>query len=270
MSQIQGYRIEVCRTTCDDAANWYALVANTGRFEHRYVHQVLAPGVIRENHYRVRAININGVAGPWSNVATLDATEVRDVYLQTPNDSTLWVRFRVRNPDGNLLYVRYTNTATGTVGHAQYRLTKKQDGVKLVLSGLAADSWYKVELDFNENFDSPRRQVILVRHGAGGRDAADEPLCEGPAGRAGLAGRAVARGPGQRDVPAHGRDRQVPGAAQALRQHLHRDSAAHPGAGGAAAGEPDRHFEPALFSNLDCKRGRASATGPTRTATASP
>ena len=159
MSQIQGYRIEVCRTTCDDAANWYALVANTGRFEHRYVHQVLAPGVIRENHYRVRAININGVAGPWSNVATLAATEVRDVYLQTPDDSTLWVRFRVRNPDGNPLYVRYTNTATGTVGHAQYRLTKKQDGVKLVLSGLAADSWYKVELDFNENFDSPRRQT---------------------------------------------------------------------------------------------------------------
>ena len=158
-SQIQGYRIEVCRTTCDgDGADWYALVANTGRFEHRYVHQVLAPGVIRENHYRVRAININGVAGPWSNVATLDATEVRDVYLQTPNDSTLWVRFRVRNPDGNPLYVRYTNTATGTVGYTEYRLTKKQD-VRLVLSGLAADSWYRVDLDYSPDFDSPRRQT---------------------------------------------------------------------------------------------------------------
>ena len=43
-SQIQGYRIEVCRTTCDDETNWYALVANTGRFAHSYVHQVLAPG----------------------------------------------------------------------------------------------------------------------------------------------------------------------------------------------------------------------------------
>ena len=157
MSEIQGYRIEVCRTACDDETNWYALVPNTGKFEHRYTHQVLAPGVIRENRYRVRAININGKTGPWSNVATLAPTEVRDVYLQTPNDSTLWVRFRVRNPDGNLLYVRYTNTATGTVGHAQYRLTRKQDGVKLVLTGLAADTWYKVELDFNENFDSPRR-----------------------------------------------------------------------------------------------------------------
>ena len=157
MSQLQGYRIEVCRTACGDETNWYALVPNTGKFEHRYTHQVLAPGVIRENRYRVRAININGKTGPWSNVATLDPTEVRDVYLQTPNDSTLWVRFRVRNPDGNLLYVRYKNTATGTVGHAEYRLTKKQDGVKLVLSGLDAGSWYKVELDFNENFDSPRR-----------------------------------------------------------------------------------------------------------------
>ena len=88
-SQIQGYRIEVCRTTCDDETNWYALVANTGRFAHSYVHQVLAPGVIRENHYRVRAININGKAGPWSNVATLDETEVEGVYLQTPDDSTL-------------------------------------------------------------------------------------------------------------------------------------------------------------------------------------
>ena len=157
MSEIQGYRIEVCRTTCGDDANWYALVANTGEFKHTYTHQVLAPGVIRENRYRVRAININGKAGPWSKVATLDPTVAENVWLQTPDDSTLWVRFKVRNPDGNPLYVRYTNTATGAVGHTEHRLTKKQ-GVKLVLSGLAADSWYKVELDFSPDFDSPRRQ----------------------------------------------------------------------------------------------------------------
>ena len=157
MSEIQGYRIEVCRTTCDDAANWYALVANTGEFKHTYTHQVLAPGVIRENHYRVRAININGKAGPWSKVATLDETVAENVWLQTPDDSTLWVRFKVRNPDGNPLYVRYTNTATGAVGHTEHRLTKKGE-VRLVLSGLAADSWYKVELDFSPDFDSPRRR----------------------------------------------------------------------------------------------------------------
>ena len=97
-SQIQGYRIEVCRTTCDDEANWYAVVPNTGKFEHKYVHQVLAPGVIRENRYRVQAININGKPGPWSNVATLDETVVESFWLQTPDDSTLWVRFKVLQP----------------------------------------------------------------------------------------------------------------------------------------------------------------------------
>ena len=157
-SQIQGYRIEVCRTTCGDAANWYALVPNTRNFEHKYVHQVLAPGVIRENHYRVQAININGKTGPWSNVATLDRTVVENVYLQTPDDSTLWVRFRVLNPDGNKLYVRYTNTGTGSMGNAEpYRLTKKGD-VKLDLTGLEADSWYRVDIDFSADFDSARRQ----------------------------------------------------------------------------------------------------------------
>ena len=157
-SQIQGYRIEVCRTVCGDEANWYALVANTGRFEHSYVHQVLAPGVIRENHYRVQAININGKTGPWSNVATLDRTVVENFRLQTPDDSTLWVRFRVLNPDGNKLYVRYTNTGTGSMGNAEpYRLTKKGD-VKLDLTGLEADSWYRVDIDFSADFDSARRQ----------------------------------------------------------------------------------------------------------------
>ena len=156
-SQIQGYRIEVCRTVCDDEANWYALVPNTRKFEHKYVHQVLAPGVIRENHYRVQAININGKTGPWSNVATLDETVVESFWLQTPDDSTLWVRFKVRNPDGNLLYVRYENTGTGAVAYTDYRLTKKGD-VKLDLTGLAADSWYRVDLDFVDSFDSSRKQ----------------------------------------------------------------------------------------------------------------
>ena len=157
-SQIQGYRIEVCRTVCGEEANWYALVPNTRNFEHKYVHQVLAPGVIRENHYRVQAININGKTGPWSNVATLDRTVVENFRLQTPDDSTLWVRFRVLNPDGNKLYVRYTNTGTGSMGNAEpYRLTKKGD-VKLDLTGLEADSWYRVDIDFSADFDSARRQ----------------------------------------------------------------------------------------------------------------
>ena len=157
-SQIQGYRIEVCRTPCDDDdANWYAVVPNTRKFEHKYVHQVLAPGVIRENHYRVQAININGKTGPWSNVATLDPTVVESFWLQTPDDSTLWLRFRVFNPDGNKLHVRYEHTATGAVAYTERRLTKKGD-VKLVLSGLEAGSWYRVDLDFSPDFDSARKQ----------------------------------------------------------------------------------------------------------------
>ena len=156
-SQIQGYRIEVCRTPCDEEANWYAVVPNTRAFEHKYVHQVLAPGVIRENHYRVQAININGKTGPWSNVATLDPTVVESFRLQTPDDSTLWLRFRVLNPDGNKLYVRYENTGTGAVAYTERRLTKKGD-VTLDLTGLDADSWYRVDVDFDENFGSSRMQ----------------------------------------------------------------------------------------------------------------
>ena len=175
MSEIQGYRIEVCRTTCGDETNWYALVANTGKFEHRYTHQVLAPGVIRENRYRVQAININGKVGPWSKVARLDPTVLENVWLQTPDDSTLWVRFKVRNPDGNALHVRYENTGpvdardgntgTGTVGYAEHLLTKKGE-VTLVLSGLDAGSWYRVDLDFVNTFDSERMQSH--RHGTAG------------------------------------------------------------------------------------------------------
>ena len=156
-SQIQGYRIEVCRTACGDEANWYAVVPNTRKFEHKYVHQVLAPGVIRENHYRVQAININGKTGPWSNVATLEPTVVESFWLQTPDDSTLWLRFRVLNPDGNKLYVRYENTGTGAVAYTERRLTKKGD-VTLVLSGLDAGSWYRVDIDFSPDFDSSRMQ----------------------------------------------------------------------------------------------------------------
>ena len=87
------------------------------------------------------------------------------------DDSTLWVRFKVRNPDGNPLYVRYTNTGTGTMGHTEYRLTRKED-VKLVLSGLEAGSWYRVDLDFSPDFDSARKQS----HWYGTARAGETPL----------------------------------------------------------------------------------------------
>ena len=157
-SQIQGYRIEVCRTTCGDEANWYAVVPNTRAFVHKYVHQVLAPGVIRENRYRVRAININGKAGPWSNVATLDPTRLERFWLVSPNSSTVDVHLEVWNPDGNPLYVRYTGG--GEVRYKQQRLTKK--GFPVIGLPVEASTHYRVEVDFVDTFDSPRLQSATV------------------------------------------------------------------------------------------------------------
>ena len=157
-SQIQGYRIEVCRTTCGDEANWYAVVPNTRAFVHKYVHQVLAPGVIRENRYRVQAININGKTGPWSNVATLDPTRLERFWLVSPNSSTVDVHLEVWNPDGNPLYVRYTGG--GEVRYAQQRLTKK--GFPVIGLPVEASTHYRVEVDFVDTFDSPRLQSATV------------------------------------------------------------------------------------------------------------
>ena len=161
VSQIQGYRIEVCRTTCGDEANWYALVPNTGKFEHRYTHQVLAPGVIRENRYRVRAININGKMGPWSNVATLDVTVLERFWLVSPGARTVDVRLEVWHPDGNPLYVRYQDTSDPmSVRYKQQRLTKK--GYAVIGLSVDASTHYKVEVDFVDTFDSPRLQSATV------------------------------------------------------------------------------------------------------------
>ena len=157
-SQIQGYRIEVCRTTCGDEANWYAVVPNTRAFVHKYTHQVLAPGVIRENRYRVQAININGKTGPWSNVATLDPTRLERFWLVSPNSSTVDVHLEVWNPDGNPLYVRYTGG--GEVRYKQQRLTKK--GFPVIGLPVEASTHYRVEVDFVDTFDSPRLQSATV------------------------------------------------------------------------------------------------------------
>ena len=148
----------MCRTTCGDEANWYALVPNTRAFVHKYTHQVLAPGVIRENRYRVQAININGKTGPWSNVATLDPTRLERFWLVSPNSSTVDVHLEVWNPDGNPLYVRYTGG--GEVRYKQQRLTKK--GFPVIGLPVEASTHYRVEVDFVDTFDSPRLQSATV------------------------------------------------------------------------------------------------------------
>ena len=160
-SQIQGYRIEVCRTTCGDEANWYAVVPNTRKFAHKYVHQVLAPGVIRENRYRVRAININGKTGPWSNVGRLEPTVLERFWLVSPNSSTVDVHLEVWHPDGNPLYVRYQDTSDPmSVRYAEQRLTQK--GYPVIGLPVEASTHYRVEVDFVNTFDSPRLRTATV------------------------------------------------------------------------------------------------------------
>ena len=161
-AQIQGYRIEVCRTACGGAdAEWHAAVANTGEFEHTHTHQVLAPGVIRENHYRVQAININGRTGPYSNTATLEATRLERFWLVSPNSSTVDVHLEVWHPDGNPLHVRYADTSDPmSVRYAEQRLTKQ--GYPVIGLPVEASTHYEVEVDFAATFDSPRLRSATV------------------------------------------------------------------------------------------------------------
>ena len=160
LSAIQGYGIEVCQTACDDQANWYELASTRGIFSTGYVHQVLAPGVIRENRYRVRAININGVAGPWSNVATLDETEVEGLRAVAPDSGTLRVWFQLRNPDGNPIYVRYgPNGNSGSMTYGDPLRPTAKGKVRFELTdNVQASTFYRVDLDWVNTFDSGRGQ----------------------------------------------------------------------------------------------------------------
>ena len=75
-SKLQGYRVEVCTESCADEAGWSVVTANTGSAAPRHTDRGFAPGTLGERRYRVRAINLNGKAGPWSNTATLVPTQV--------------------------------------------------------------------------------------------------------------------------------------------------------------------------------------------------
>ena len=247
-SQIQGYRIEVCRTTCGDEANWYAVVPNTRAFVHKYVHQVLAPGVIRENRYRVQAININGKTGPWSNVATLDPTRLERFWLVSPNSSTVDVHLEVWNPDGNPLYVRYTGG--GEVRYAQQRLTKK--GFPVIGLPVEASTHYRVEVDFVDTFDSPRLQSATVWSLQEGADPYTSPYAKD------LLEAEVWRGGQWREAPdtelylrmgETGKYRVRLKPCGSIYSVIPRRIQAP--AGRLRASPTD--FEPSLFSNLNCK-----------------
>ena len=163
-SRLQGYRIEACRASCGEGARWHALVENTRSIATEWVHGVLAPGVIRENRYRVRAINLNGAHGPWSNVASLGPTVVDPDLLKVRalDPETLEMRFTVeRNPDGKKFHLRYRVNGSGDDAWTAraFPLTRKGE-YEWEPTGLepspfdGAPTLYQVEFDFSPDFDS--------------------------------------------------------------------------------------------------------------------
>ena len=217
-SIIGSYELQVCNSAVNscrnrDNENWYVLAVFNNHWSRDFTHQVLAPGVIRDNRYRVRAININGVASPWSNIAELEPTVIEHLLTRSPQHDTVWADFRVvHNPDGKPLYVRYTNLGTGsTVDDEPLRLTRKGD-YRIVLTDLSPQNHYRVDLDFVDTFDSDRklsgwvwtpRQGVFPLLSIYGKNVMDAELFTGGAWQD--AGRP---GPHRQD----GRDRQIPGA----------------------------------------------------------
>ena len=160
-SVLRAYRIEICRTGCNNADDWHVLVENKGVQKREYVHQVLPPGVIRENRYRVRgAININDEHGPWSNVATLAPTMIENYRVVSPDSGTLRAWFDLKNPDGRLIYVRYQDLAAGgdtNMGEPIRPLTKDRYRFEIT-ENVQAHTQYRVDLDWVNTFDSPRKK----------------------------------------------------------------------------------------------------------------
>ena len=167
-SEIRGYWIQVCAGNCDAETSWADVTTNTGSTATEYVEEGLS-GSIRGRSYRVRAVNINGRTGPWSNVATLQPVQVSDLYPRArPDHQTVEVRFRVAHPDGAPAYLRLKKTggdraATDAVPVALNRAAGVDDYMAVWFHGLEADTGYEVQLDFVDSFDSARRQTAFVR-----------------------------------------------------------------------------------------------------------
>ena len=110
-SKLQGYEIGVCtygeevdgeEVDCTgETTGWSRLVADTESVDGRWT-DTLGEGVaLRGRHYRVRAININGKTGPWSNTATAPPTEIWRLETRGKDDDKIDASYDVRNPDGS-------------------------------------------------------------------------------------------------------------------------------------------------------------------------
>ena len=177
-SPITGYRIEVCTAQCDDDASWSSLVADTGNTDTGWNHTGLTPGVIRQNHYRVRAINTAQGAGDATRSTTLPPTIVDRVEARGIDPNTIDLRVVIASsPDGLPLYVRYLdnedwkNGDWSSVKHTQIPLTRKGHITPLpLLEDLEPSTIYRIEIDTVASFDSPQRIVTSAgtpREGSG-------------------------------------------------------------------------------------------------------
>ena len=199
----------------------------------------------------LRAININGKTGPWSNVGRLEATVLERFWLVSPNSSTVDVHLEVWHPDGNPLYVRYQDTSDPmSVRYAEQRLTQK--GYPVIGLPVQASTHYRVDVDFVETFDSPRLRTATVwslQEGADpytspyAVDALDAQVWQGGAWREAPDTALTVRmgGTGKYRVRLKPCDRiysVIPRRIQAPAGRL---------------GASPTDFDPALFSNLDCE-----------------
>ena len=162
-SPVTGYRIEVCQERCDDETSWTVLVADTGGTGVRWTHEGLAPGVIRKNIYRVKAINSAQGAGE-ATMGRLPPTEVWAFSAAWINHTTVVLRISVDTPDGMPIYVRYWKAGDwSTLKHKQYvPLVDGGISPQPSFGDLTASTTYRVEMDFVDTFDSPRRQGTTV------------------------------------------------------------------------------------------------------------
>ncbi len=174
LAKLQDYQVQVCTGFCGEEENWEDVAASTGTTETRYVDRGEdGTGLtdLRDRRYRVRAINIHGETGPWSNVAALPPTEINSPLTSATDDDKVEVIFDVLHPDGRDLYVLIHRkgepnterfTATIPLRHAKRYL--------YTFSNLTPSTVYRVTLESSATFDSSRpRAFDEPTHGAGVR-----------------------------------------------------------------------------------------------------
>ena len=162
-SVLQGYGVAVCTADCGDEANWSTLVANTGTVESRWTEAGLALGAVRGRAYRVRAININGRAGPWSNRAALEPTEMDRLRGRALDDDKIRVTWQVDNPDGREATLTIHRSGDPQADRQEAAVRPPTTGENAhTFEGLAASTQYRIELSYFPT-DDDDAQLLTAR-----------------------------------------------------------------------------------------------------------